>query len=65
MSPPPGVQHDISISVNQENGVLENYFEKVVNRPLTEAEIAECTLSLFYLGRAIYKYNLLKQGGNK
>jgi hypothetical protein len=36
------------------------YFEQKINRKLSEAEIQECSQSLFYLGRAIYKYNLQK-----
>lgn len=37
------------------------YVEKIANRKLTDAEIYECLQSFFYLGRAIYKYNLQKQ----
>jgi hypothetical protein len=41
---------------------VTEYYEQKLNRKLTEAEVEECLLSLFYLGRAIYKYNLFKQG---
>lgn len=43
-------------------GEVKTHFEKTLSRPLTEAEVLECLQSLFYLGRAIYKFNLLKQG---
>lgn len=43
---------------------VTKYFEKQLNRKLTEAEILECVQSLYYLGRAIYKFNLQKQGAN-
>jgi len=43
---------------------VTEYFESKLNRKLTEAEILECIQSLYYLGRAIYKFNLQKQGAN-
>lgn len=41
---------------------VTEYFEKKLYRKLTDAEILECIQSLYYLGRAIYKFNLQKQG---
>lgn len=43
---------------------VTEYFEKKLNRKLSDAEILECIQSLYYLGRAIYKFNLQKQGAN-
>lgn len=39
---------------------VTEYFEKKLKRKLTDAEILECVQSLFYLGRAIYKYNVIE-----
>lgn len=43
---------------------VKTYFENKLNHPLTEAELSECLLSLFYLGRAIYKFNIQTGGKN-
>lgn len=42
---------------------VKTYFENKLNHQLTEAELSECLLFLFYLGRAIYKFNI--QTGSK
>jgi hypothetical protein len=40
---------------------VKTYFETKLQRNLTDKELSECIQSLYYLGRAIYKFNLQKQ----
>lgn len=40
---------------------VKTYFETKLQRNLTDKELSECVQSLYYLGRAIYKFNLQKQ----
>ena len=41
---------------------IKIFFKETFNRELCDAEIEEIHLSLFFLGRAIHRYHLIKNG---
>lgn len=41
---------------------IQSYFKKTLNRDLSDTEIEEIQLSLFFLARAIHRYQQIQKG---
>jgi len=46
----------------KQNEKVKTFFKKYYNKPLTDLEIEEINLSLFFLARAIHRYHLIQKG---
>jgi len=46
----------------EQNEKIRTFYKKYYNKSFTDPEIEEIHLSLFFLARAIHRYNLIQKG---